>query len=166
MKLINKNDMRFENGYLLDKKGNIINDGCLVREVNDFALAMRLAGFIKDNQAVLTTKLATQMPKFKDKDEKIIAIPEPSTECVDAQVNKTMAILDEMDDIKCHDEAQQFVDHFPVMCRFIKEESVPVNYDVAVAAKFDANPLELTEEIVIEYATFMAASKDEIKAVL
>ena len=53
MKIINKSDMRFVEGYLVDKDGNVLNEPTLVDNVNTIFEMAGLNKFVNANKNLI-----------------------------------------------------------------------------------------------------------------
>lgn len=166
MKLIDKKDMKFESGYLMYKDKLIANTK-LVEEVNLLFKMSDLVAFVKSHAQAIESKLAP-MPSYhgvQDLTDRIV-ITEPETPETDAQVERTMAILAEHEDLESCKQANELLAQYPELMKFLVNDKYVYNEAVVSTDKMLTDPLSIDAERVTELMVYIAEHDAEIKAVL
>lgn len=148
MKFVNKEDLKFDGGYVMDLSGEII--GLPEKVWSDLR---DLEMLIQKNQYVAkVSKIAAkpEIPEFKFKSafEADAKMPLPETPITDARVAESLAFADEVDKTTDVLAYNNWIERHPELAEFVASDRfIP---SAASACRLDAvnvgNPLELTKE--------------------
>ena len=166
MQFVNKKDIEFKRGYfVVDNKimmpsSNIISEVNILSELND------VMGFINDNLDEI--KAATEkkeMPKFTP-EAKVSIKQTPNTPTLDEYVDKISNIMDEIETATTFAKADKIVENFFAnILEFAHEDDVLLTEDFNPARKMNMNPLNLSDEKIIDFINTVIDAKDYIAAV-
>ena len=126
MKMYNKSDLKLVNGMIVSPNGDIIvPDSKIVEQANSLETLSQKVAYLADQPS------ATPMPSLDGFKRKSIkdsvtngAKFEATTPLLDLQAAKTMALMDELDDVKTVEEANKLLSHFSDLLAFVNDEYV------------------------------------------
>lgn len=166
MQFVNKKDIEFKRGYfVVDGKimmpsMDVILEVDLLSELND------VMGFINDNLDEI--KAATEkkeMPKFVP-EAKVSIKQTPNTPTLDEYVDKISNIMDEIETATIFSKTDKIVENFFAnILEFAHEDDVLLTEDFNPAHKMNMNPLNLSDEKIIDFINTVIDAKDYIAAV-
>ena len=151
MKMYDKSNLKLVNGMLVSPDGDIIvPDRRIVQQANSLETLSQKVAYLADQPS------ATPMPSLDGFKRKSIkdsvtngAKFEATTPLLDMQAAKTMALMDELDDVKTVEEANKLLANFTELLAFVNDEHVIDCGGESVLA-FDAptlgSVLELTQK--------------------
>lgn len=153
MKMYKKSDLNLVNGMLVAESGDIVMpDLRIVKQANDFETIIQQAAFLEDQPE------ATPMPSLKgfervsinDREDTFTA----STPMLDKQAARTMAMMEELDDIDIVNKANKMVADFKLLIDFIANDYV-IDCGGDIVMPFDTpvfgDVLKLTKDEVIAF---------------
>ena len=166
MQFVNKKDIEFKRGYfVVDGKimmpsSNVISEVNILSELND------VMDFINDNLDEI--KAATEkkeMPKFIPKNR--ISIKQtPDTPTLDEYVGKISNIMDEIEAATIFAKADKVVENFFAnILEFAHEDDVLLTDEFNPTRRMNMNPLNLSDEDIIDFVNSVLEAKDYIAAV-
>ena len=160
MKMYQKNELEYKNGYVV-KDGEIIGiDNELVDLMNEIELNYQRACYLKDQPKAVTPDL--DLENFDRQSEFDQPCVVTDTPLLDKKIAETLHLMDEIDDIEAAHAANDWLQSVMPAIRFTQEDFV-VSCNQDMQHRFDlptlGNPLEWdsdTIQTVIE-ALFTAA---------
>lgn len=140
MKIIDKKDIKFVEGWLVDGTGEVLNTYDLVDQANAYFDMVDLNEFVKANEEEIN-KVGTKVvfePKNPYANE-LPKIADPATPTLDAQAEEAMKAWTEAVSV-CHaEEANDMLANFGKLIEFVNSDYVMS--DVVVCSKrFNADP--------------------------
>lgn len=123
MKMYKKSELTLVNGMLVDKDMNVIGvDPNIVHEANDLETLAQKTDYL------LAQPAATPMPTldgFKRQSSKDTGVKfNTTTPLMDAKMQETMDLMDELDDVALADKANAMLDDFKHLIEFAKNDYV------------------------------------------
>lgn len=166
MQFVNKKDIEFKRGYFV-VDGKIMMPATRVfSEVNKLSDLNDVMGFIKDNlDEIEAASEKKEMPKFMPK-AKISIKQTPNTPALDEYVNKISTIMDEIEASTTLAKADKIVENsFADLIEFAHEDDVLLTDDFNPTHKMNMNPLNLSDEDIVDFINAVLDAKDYIAAV-
>ena len=168
MKMYNKSNLSLRNGMLVSADGDIIMpDARIVEQANALETLSQKVAYLAAQPS------ATPMPSLEGFERKSIksdvidgAKFEATTPILDLQAAKTMAMMDEIDDVNTVKEANKLLSRFAELLEFVNGEYV-IDCGGDTIVKFDmptlGSVLELTQKditSVVALASGLEGDKD------
>lgn len=166
MQFVNKKDIEFKHGYfVVDGKimmpsSDVISEVDILSELND------VMGFINDNlDEIKAASEKKEMPKFVP-EAKVSIKQTPNTPTLDEYVDKISNIMDEIEAATIFSKVDKIVENFFAnILEFAHEDDVLLTEDFNPARKMNMNPLNLSDEKIIDFINTVIDAKDYIAAV-
>lgn len=152
MKLINKNKLHFENGYIMKKSKVVPIPRVVAMQLKLLDLAMQQRDYLLKQPAY---QPAPTLKDFKPASwfENTYTVTKPKTPVTDKRVEEAMAFIEEMDNVSYAEDAQKHMDEFKPLLDWIADEKMLID-DSGWIGRLDipfvGNPLELDVEEVME----------------
>lgn len=166
MQFVNKKDIEFKRGYFVVDGKIMMPSSDIISEVNILSELNDVMGFINDNLDEI--KAATEkkeMPKFTP-EAKVSIKQTPNTPALDEYVDKISNIMDEIEAATTFAKADKIVENFFAnILEFAHEDDVLLTEDFNPARKMNMNPLNLSDEKIIDFINTVIDAKDYIAAV-
>ena len=166
MQFVNKKDIEFKRGYFVVDNKIMMPSSDIISEVNILSELNDVMGFINDNLDEI--KAATEkkeMPKFTP-EAKVSIKQTPNTPTLDEYVDKISNIMDEIETATTFAKADKIVENFFAnILEFAHEDDVLLTEDFNPARKMNMNPLNLSDEKIIDFINTVIDAKDYIAAV-
>lgn len=166
MQFVNKKDIEFKRGYFVVDGKIMMPSSDIISEVNILSELNDVMGFINDNLDEI--KAATEkkeMPKFTS-EAKVSIKQTPNTPTLDEYVDKISNIMDEIETATTFAKADKIVENFFAnILEFAHEDDVLLTEDFNPARKMNMNPLNLSDEKIIDFINTVIDAKDYIAAV-
>lgn len=157
-KMISKEGLAYQDGYIVDSDGNII---AIDPEVVDLANALET---ISQKSHWCDHSEPTVVKEFKKVSEHEVKINyfKCDTPLMDARAAETVAYLDELDRVNNTDSMNEALDQFAELIAFVHAEKFLVD-DANKVERFDlatlGNPLEWTEDTIANVIAFAHGAK-------
>jgi len=158
IKLINKNELVFRNGYFYCDNERVAIDGIVVNQFNEFEEIIQKYNYLEkqgDYHSMPT------LDGFEREHISPIEINvEAPTPVLDMEIAKTKAMLSEIDGQSMAEEITRVANHYKEMLYWIGSETIDVrdnNFfdEFRVDTPLLGDPLELTKDVIMEYITHM-----------
>lgn len=166
MQFVNKKDIEFKRGYFVIDDKIMMPSSNVISEVNMLSELSDVMGFINDNLDEI--KAATEkkeMPKFVPK-AKVSIKQKPNTPTLDEYVDKISNIMDEIETATTFAKADKIVENFFVnLLEFAHEDDVLLTDEFNPTRRMNMNPLNLSDEEIIDFINSVLDAKDYIAAV-
>lgn len=166
MQFVNKNDIEFKRGYFIVDGKIMMPPTRVISEVNKLSDLNDVMQFINDNLDEI--KAATEkkeMPVFMPK-ARVSIKQTPSTPMLDEYVDKISNIMDEIETATTCAKADKIVGNFFTdLLEFAHEDDVLLTDDFNPTHKMNMNPLNLSDEEIVDFINTVLESKDYIAAV-
>ncbi len=151
MKLIDKNDLRFIDGYVVDQDGEIINLSGLAHEVNEIVEIKHLVDFLVANKpAILGAGDPIVYRPEEEKAPRLTSGITIKTPLLDAEKTITTARAEEWLGVQNQSDIDNHLARYKRLARFFAEDYVITAPLQIAPARFKDNVLEWSEEDVIE----------------
>lgn len=151
MKLIDKNDLRFVDGFVVDEDNEIINLSGLAHEVNELVEIRNLVNFLVANKAAILG--ANDPVVYRPEEEKVPRLTsgiEVKTPLIDAEAKAAVARAEEWLNVQDKNDIDNHLARYKRLASFFAEDYV-ITVPLQIApARFKDNVLEWFEEDVIE----------------
>lgn len=149
MKVIEKKQLKFVDGYIVDGEGNVLNNPRLVDQYNAYCAVVDLNEFIaanrKDIEASQTNVVYTPAPSFKP----AVVLPKPKQPTFDKKQKEALALWNELESEDQVNSANQNLAEVNDLLTFIADSMVLLTGEVTTD-KFNGNVLELTQDEVVQ----------------
>lgn len=166
MQFVNKKDIEFKRGYFVVGTEIMMPATEVISEVNKLSELNDVMSFIKDNLDEI--KAATEkkdMPVFTPK-AKVSIKQTPNTPTLDEYVNKLSDIMDEIETATTFAKADKIVENFFAdLLEFAHEDDVLLTDDFNPTHKMNINPLNMSDEEIVDFINAVIDAKDYIAAV-
>lgn len=166
MQFVNKKDIEFKRGYfVVDGKIMMPTTG-VISEVNKLSDLDDVMEFIKDNlDEIKAASEKKEMPKFMPK-AKVSIKQTPNTPTLDEYVDKISNIMDEIEAATIFVKADKIVENFfDNLLEFAHEDDVLLTDDFNPTHRMNMNPLNLSDEELVDFINAVLDAKDYIAAV-
>lgn len=162
-KIYDKNNVLFHNGYICTKKGKIICvDAEIVNQMNDLETKYQMALHLQAQPK------ATPMPTLKNFHRASLKDHTAKFSCAtpvhDAEVEKAMILMDEIDMMAEVNNMNQILEEYNTLLQFTidaevidKEDGTLVQFDTPMLG----NPLKFTESDLVNVIAEMNGYKDD-----
>lgn len=148
MKFVKKSDLRFEDGYAIDKDTEeiVALPETVVKELNTLEMDIQHAKY-NNLVAAINAKPNIKPFSFKSAFAADATIKEPETPVMDAKIAESLKLIDEIDDTTDVMAYNKWIGNHPKLAEFIsKEKFIPGGIVIRLDAITIGNPLELTKD--------------------
>ena len=157
MKMYEKKELEYKGGYLVAGDKVVGLDNNLVVLFNGLEEDYQFAKFMRTKE-MLTLPSPTIEFHRKSEHGKIVPTIEVETPELDAAVEKSVKMMDELDTVSNAAKANEYLEKIMPLIQFVEDEFV-VSVDQPKQYRFDllcvGNPLELTKDKLVEMVTEM-----------
>lgn len=166
MQFVNKKDIEFKRGYFVVDNKIMMPSSDVISEVNILSELNDVMDFINDNLDEI--KAATEkkeMPKFVP-EAKVSIKRTSNTPTLDEYVDKISNIMNEIEAVTIFSKTDKIVENFFTnILEFAHEDDVLLTEDFNPARKMNMDPLNLSDENIIDFINSVLDAKDYIAAV-
>lgn len=157
MKMYEKKELEYKGGYLVAGDKVVGLDNSLVRMLNELEEDYQFAKFTHTKE-MLTLPSPTMEFHRKSEHGKIMPTIEVETPELDAAVEKSVKMMDELDAVSSATIANEYLEKVMPLIMFVDDPFV-VSVDQPSQERLDllcvGNPLELTKDKIVEMVTEM-----------
>lgn len=166
MQFVNKNDIEFKRGYFVVDGKIMMPSTRVISEVNKLSDLNDVMNFINDNlDEIKAASEKKEMPKFMPK-AKVSIKQTPNTPTLDEYVGKISDIMDEIEAATTFAKADKIIENFFAnLLEFAHEDDVLLTEDFNPTRRMNMNPLNLSDEKIVDFINTVLAAKDYIAAV-
>lgn len=166
MQFVSKKDIEFKRGYFVVDGKIMMPASVIISEVNKLSDLNDVMGFINDNlDKIKAASEKKEMPKFTPK-AKVSIKQTPNTPTLDEYVDKLSNIMDEIETATTFVKADKIVENFFAnILEFAHEDDVLLTDDFNPNHRMNMNPLNLSDEKIVDFINEVLAAKDYIAAV-
>lgn len=166
MQFINKKDIEFKRGYFVVDGKIMMPSSNIILEVNILSELVDVMDFINDNlDEIKAASEKKEMPKFMPK-AKISIKQTPNTPTLDEYVDKISNIMDEIETATIFAKTNKIVESFFAnIFEFAHEDDVLLTDKFNPTRRMNVNPLNLSDEDIINFVNSVLDVKDYIAAV-
>lgn len=166
MQFVNKKDIEFKRGYFVMNGKIMMPSSDIISEVNILSELNDVMGFINDNlDEIKAASEKKEMPKFVPK-TKVSIKQTPNTPTLDEYVDKISSIMDEIEAATTFAKADKTVENFFAnILEFAHEDDVLLTDDFNPTHRMNMNPLNFSDEKIIDFINEVLAARDHIAAV-
>ena len=156
MKMYKKNKLEYKNGYLVKGEKVIGVDNYIVAMFNDLDTDLQKAEFKRQHPV----KPVEKQPEFSRMTEhgKVFVQVGADTPVLDEMVEKTMALLDEVDDLDVAKKITEYMASIQPLIQWVEDDHV-VTAEQQVQHRFDlpmvGNPLKLDKDMLLDMVIHM-----------
>lgn len=166
MQFVNKKDIEFKRGYFVVDNKIMMPSSNVISEVNILSDLVDVMDFINDNlDEIKAASEKKEMPKFMPK-AKVSIKQTPNTPTLDEYVGKISDIMDEIEAATTFAKADKIIENFFAnLLEFAHEDDVLLTEDFNSTRRMNMNPLNLSDEKIVDFINTVLAAKDYIAAV-
>lgn len=166
MQFVNKKDIEFKRGYFVVDGKIMMPSSDVISEVNILLDLNDVMSFINDNlDEIKAASEKKEMPKFMPK-AKVSAKQTPNTPTLDEYVDKISNIMDEIEAATTLAKADKIVENFFAnLLEFAHEDDVLLTDDFNPTYRMNMNPLNMSDEEIVDFINTVLDAKDYIAAV-
>lgn len=166
MQFVNKKDIEFKRGYFVVDGKIMMPATRVISEVNKLSDLNDVMGFIKDNlDEIKAASEKKEMPMFMPK-AKVSIKQAPNTPTLDEYVDKISNIMDEIETATTFAKADKIAQNFFAnLIEFTHEDDVLLTDDFNPTHRMNMNPLNLSDEDIVDFINVVLDAKDYIAAV-
>lgn len=166
MQFVNKKDIEFKRGYFVVDGKIMMPSSDVISEVNILSDLNDVMGFINDNlDEIKAASEKKEMPKFTP-EAKVSIKQTPNTPTLDEYVNKISNIMDEIETATIFAKADKIVENFFAnILEFAHEDDILLTDEFNPTRRMNMNPLNLSDENIIDFVNSVLDAKDYIAAV-
>lgn len=166
MQFVNKKDIEFKRGYFIVDGKIMMPSSDVISEVNIFSDLNDVMDFIKNNiDEIKAASEKKEMPKFTP-EAKVSIRRTPNTPTLDEYVNKISNIMDEIEAATIFAKADKIVENFFAnILEFAHENDILLTDEFNPTRRMNMNPLNLSDENIIDFVNSVLDAKDYIAAV-
>lgn len=166
MQFVNKKDIEFKRGYFVVDGNIMMPSSNVISEVNILSDLVDVMDFINDNlDEIKAASEKKEMPKFMPK-AKVSIKQTPNTPTLDEYVNKISNIMDEIEIATTFAKTDKIIENFFAnLLEFAHEDDVLLTEDFNPTRRMNMNPLNLSDEKIVDFINTVLAAKNYIAAV-
>lgn len=166
MQFVNKEDIEFKRGYFVVDNKIMMPSSDIISEVNQLSELNDVMDFIKNNiDEIKAASEKKEMPKFVP-EAKVLIKQTPNTPTLDEYVDKISNIMDEIEAATIFPKADKILENFFAnILEFAHEDDVLLTDEFNPARRMNMNPLNLSDENIIDFVNSVLDAKDYIAAV-
>lgn len=166
MQFVNKKDIEFKRGYFVVDGKIMMPSSDIISEVNKLSDLNDVIGFINDNiDEIKAASEKKEMPKFVP-EAKISIKQTPNMPTLDEYVDKISNIMDEIEAATTFAKADKIVENFFAnILEFAYEDDVLLTDDFNPTHRMNMNPLNLSDEKIVDFINEVLAARNYIAAV-
>lgn len=166
MQFVNKKDIEFKRGYFVVDGKIMMPSSNVISEVNKLSDLNDVMNFINDNlDEIKAASEKKEMPKFVP-EAKVSIKQTPNTPTLDEYVDKISNIMDEIETATTFAKADKIVENFFAnILEFAHEDDVLLTDEFNPTRRMNMNPLNLSDEKIIDFINEVLAARDYIAAV-
>ena len=166
MQFVNKKDIEFKRGYFIVDNKIMMPSSDVISEVNQISELNDVVSFIKNNiDEIKAASEKKEMPKFVP-EAKISIKQTPNTPTLDEYVDKISNIMDEIEAATIFTKTDKIVENFFAnILEFTHEDDVLLTDEFNPTRRMNMNPLNLSDEDIIDFVNSVLDAKDYIAAV-
>lgn len=166
MQFVNKKDIEFKRGYFVVDGKIMMPASDIISEVNQLSELNDVMDFIKNNiDEIKAASEKKEMPKFVP-EAKVSIKQTPNTPTLDEYVDKISNIMDEIEAATTFAKANKIVENFFAnILEFAHEDDVLLTDDFNPTHRMNMNPLNLSDEKIVDFINEVLAARDYIAAV-
>lgn len=166
MQFVNKKDIEFKRGYFVVDGKIMMPSSDVISEVNILSDLNDVMDFIKNNiDEIKAASEKKEMPKFVPESKVSIKQP-PNTPTLDEYVDKISNIMDEIEAATTFAKADKIVENFFAnILEFAHEDDILLTDEFNPTRRMNMNPLNLSDENIIDFVNSVLDAKDYIAAV-
>lgn len=166
MQFVNKKDIEFKRGYFVVDGKIMMPSSDVISEVNKLSDLNDVMNFINDNlDEIKAASEKKEMPKFVP-EAKVSIKQTPNTPTLDEYVDKISNIMDEIETATTFAKADKIVENFFAnILEFAHEDDVLLTDGFNPTRRMNMNPLNLSDEKIIDFINEVLAARDYIAAV-
>lgn len=167
MKLINKKDVKFKSGYLVDKAGNIYNTRDLVAAVATYNAMLQINDYVRENIIQLQHLGQEHEVEIDNRQPQAIKISKPKTEVIDRKIEEAMAVIEETEKVQSVNEGNLMLrGGLHALTEFIANDEFVFTEEEACSKRLIIDPTLIGEGDLVEEVTYYCKSselRDKIK---
>lgn len=166
MQFVNKKDIEFKRGYFVVDNKIMMPASKVISEVNKLSDLNDVMNFINDNlDEIKAASEKKEMPKFVP-EAKVSIKQTPNTPMLDEYVDKISNIMDEIETATTFAKADKIVENFFAnILEFAHEDDVLLTDDFNPTYRMNMNPLNLSDEKIVDFINEVLAARDYIAVV-
>lgn len=166
MQFVNKKDIEFKRGYFIVDGKIMMPPPDVISEVNQLSYLNDVMSFIQSNlDEIKAASEKKEMPVFTPK-ARVSIKQTPNTPTLDEYVDKISNIMEEIETATTFAKADEIVEKFfASLLEFAHEDDILLTDDFNPAHKMHMNPLNLSDENIIDFINAVLEAKDYIAAV-
>lgn len=166
MQFVDKKDIEFKRGYFVVDGKIMMPSSDVISEVNQLSKLNDVMGFIKNNiDEIKAASEKKEMPKFVP-EAKVSIKQAPNTPMLDEYVDKISNIMDEIETSTIFAKADKIVENFFAnLLEFAHEDDVLLADEFNPTRRMNMNPLNLSDEKIVDFINEVLAARDYIAAV-
>ena len=152
MKLIDKHDLRFIDGYLLDQDGEVMNLNRLAEELNELVEVFELTTFLRANATAIDEASDPVVYRpARDEDPVFEYDKEIETPLIDEQVAKAEAMADEFLKLQGGKDITSHLRRYSHLAKWFEKDYILYNQGAAdVVRQFKGDILTITPVDIIK----------------
>ena len=157
MKIVSKSDMRFVEGYLVDKDGNVLNEPTLVDNANTIFEMADFNKFVNANKKRIEAaegKVEYIIPDVH------LKVSKPKTPTLDAQAAEALKAWGEAESVDKVDEANEMLETFVCLIEFVESGIWLVQDRGQTPVRFKTDPLDMSIKEIIDAVTEYVNNKE------
>lgn len=166
MQFVNKKDIEFKRGYFVVDGKIMMPSSDVISEVNQLLELVDVMDFIENNiDEIKAASEKKEMPKFIP-NAKVSIKQTPNTPTLDEYVDKITNIMEEIEVATIFAKADKIVENFFAnLLEFAHEDDVLLTDEFNPTHRMNTNPLNLSDENIINFVNSVLDAKDYIAAV-
>lgn len=166
MQFVNKKDIEFKRGYFVVDGKIMMPSSDVISEVNQLSELNDVMGFIDDNlDEIKAASEKKKMPKFTPK-AKVSIKRTTDTPTLDEYVDKISNIMDEIEAATTFAKADKIIENFFAnILEFAHKDDILLSDEFNPTRRMNMNPLNLSDEEIIDFVNSVLDTKDYIAAV-
>lgn len=167
IKLIKKENLTFEEGYLIDQEGNVYNTIALVTEMNHVFRMCEIVNFVMENKDEIQARACNDKLVYHPEpriNQPYVSIPDEDMTTTDNYI-ATMKEIFREHHVQNHRVAarRKLIDDYPNALRFAQCNYFLFDEATATNIPFEVNPLEIDSD-TIEMAVYTWIKTENLRA--
>lgn len=166
IKLIKKENLTFEEGYLIDQDGNVYNTIALVTEMNRVFRMCEIVNFVRENQNEIQARACNDKLVYHPEpriNQPYVSIPDKDMTTTDSYVATMKEIFREHHVQNDRNAARRkLIEEYPNALRFAQRNYFLFDEATATDVPFEVNPLEIDSD-AIEVAVYSWVKTEDLR---
>lgn len=165
IKYVPKKDLSYEEGYMIDKDGNIVNNRTLVEQTTRVDIMAQMVMFYQKNKQEVDAYVDSEKPVMKLQKDKPHVVIETKTENLDSYIEMVKSVFEDIEDFETTRKVQNQMNDMPELIEFLSGDAVIIDYDHCTQERIPINILNLDLDDLKHMLAVYYDNHDKMRAI-